>query len=519
MGKGGCVPRTINPLLRKKKHEITVSQLETKNSVNECWIAYEGIVYDVTNWLPKHPGGMRAIMSCVGGDATSVMKQLHAPETLTKYMKRIRRVGILVDNVMIDTNDEIVANEKRRISSKNRSMAIQKDFELLNNKLLREGWYKATPLRYWAPVLRAASYLYIGYFLVQFGKPEFSEDNPFLSKFALILGSILLGFYYQNIAFMGHDAGHGSISGDFQIDAWLGFILGNLLTGIDIGWWKSTHYAHHSSTNCVHEDPDIQHLPLMCFEERMADNLWSAYHGRFMPLDDIARAIVPYQHIYFYPVMAVARFNLYIQSLIYIFDTRPFLQKDEKSEEIIDENTGQVKEKYAWPRAPVIFWIGQVVSLAGYYYSGYCILSSLNLLSAIICLVVSHVAAGILHVQILISHTAMEYCTGGSGAHGATCATDGSDETGYYEWQALSTMDVACPPWLDWFHGGLNFQLEHHLFPRIPRWKLRTLMPLVDEIFVKYDIPVKRIPFIEANRIMCNHLADVGAAISKVKSV
>ena len=36
-------------------------------------------------------------------------------------------------------------------------------------------------------------------------------------------------------------------------------------------------------------------------------------------------------------------------------------------------------------------------------------------------------------------------------------------------------MDIACPPYLDFLHGGLNFQTPHHLFPRIPRFRFRAV--------------------------------------------
>ena len=80
-------------------------------------------------------------------------------------------------------------------------------------------------------------------------------------------------------------------------------------------------------------------------------------------------------------------------------------------------------------------------------------------------------------------------------------------------------MDVDCHPWMDWFHGGLQFQLEHHLFPRVPRWQLRKLCALTDSIFAKYDVPVVRIPFVEANIMVLNHMAKVGAKVAKMKSV
>jgi len=523
MGKGGCANvGVVNLTPRKsvrdeKPREICPTVLATKNSIGECWIAYDGDVYDVTRWLPLHPGGIRAIMSAGGQDATSVIRSLHTPHTLKNYMKRVRKIGVLSEKSMqVPKNAE--ANElvqKRR--SKLRSDAILKEFNALSDKLLKDGWYDATPSHYWAAILRAFLLLAIGVFLILNSQNETSNIYLIGGKVSLVLGSIMIGLFFENIAFMGHDAGHGSISGDIHIDAWLGFILGNFLTGIDIGWWKSTHYSHHAATNAIHDDPDIQHMPLLCFEERMTDNLWSAYHGKFMPLDAVAKLIIPYQHWYFYLVMGVARFNLYIQSVLYLIDTRPFLRKSQTVEKIIDEGTGQVKEKYGWPKPKFNFWMGQVISLCGFYYSMYCLISSLDKKSAIIFAAASHFTAGLLHVQILISHTAMNYCSTGAGSFEADGVPEGSDEAGYYEWQALSTMDVSCPPWMDWAHGGLNFQLEHHLFPRIPRWKLRSLMPLVDEIFNKYDIPVVRVPFIEANRMMLAQMAHVGAEIVKLK--
>lgn len=40
-------------------------------------------------------------------------------------------------------------------------------------------------------------------------------------------------------------------------------------------------------------------------------------------------------------------------------------------------------------------------------------------------------------------------------------------------------MNWSCPEWMDWFHGGLQFQIEHHLFPRMPRHNLRAASKLV----------------------------------------
>lgn len=42
-------------------------------------------------------------------------------------------------------------------------------------------------------------------------------------------------------------------------------------------------------------------------------------------------------------------------------------------------------------------------------------------------------------------------------------------------------MDISTPPYLDFLHGGLNFQVPHHLFPRMPRFRFRAAAPIVKE--------------------------------------
>jgi len=520
---------------------ISPSLLSSKSTVNECWIAYDGVVYDVTRWLPLHPGGFRSIMSAAGQDATSVMKSLHSPYTLKRYIGRMKRVGILEKSMDYISNDyvdpqfdpahdrgkveedddddltnngvKIQTDLMQKVLSDKRAESIQNDFHKLNEQLLKDGWFDPKPSYYWGQISRILLFIIVGVKLILHSR----SLSGIAGTTALGFGSMLVGLFFQNLAFMGHDAGHGSITGNAKLDVWIGIFIGNLFTGIDITWWKSTHYTHHSATNSMHDDPDIQHMPLMCFEERMAEGRWSTYHGKWFLFDAITRSIVKYQHLYFYPVMGVARVNLYIQSFIFLFKTCPFLPDSDKGKKVMNEETGEIKEKYAWPKATNFQWFLSVITLVMFYLLMYALLSSLTLPSAVACFVVSHVTAGILHVQILLSHAGMHYCEDGSGGTGTVTNPSGCLQAGYYEWQALSTMDISCPVYMDWFHGGLQFQLEHHLFPRVPRWNLRKLMPLVDELFGKYDIPVVRKSFFDANLFVCNHLAEVGEKVCKLK--
>lgn len=51
---------------------------------------------------------------------------------------------------------------------------------------------------------------------------------------------------------------------------------------------------------------------------------------------------------------------------------------------------------------------------------------------------------------------------------------------------------------MDWFHGGLQFQVEHHLWPRLPRHHLRYAQILVKEFCKENNVEHHHLPWIEA---------------------
>lgn len=488
MGKGGELEASRQSSSWRDRI-ISADELEEKSGLDECWVAYKGDVYDATHWLSKHPGGARIILNVAGSDCTAVMTTMHAPDVLEKSMKRMRRVGKV----------ELTSFPP----SVDRKNQIEQDFNDLEKRLIRDGWYAPSSSAYVFQVIRVISFIVCAVSLCLWGGQS-NVPTSVVSQAGVFVGAVLLGLYFQNVAFLGHDAGHGSITGKFSSDMFVGIFVGNLASGIGMGWWKSTHHVHHGATNSLNDDPDIQHLPLLCVEDRMTENRWSTYHGRYMPFDVLVSRIVPFQHLYYYPLMAVARVNLYVQTLIHLARTCPYVPTRPSVSKQIEAKS---EERIPWPKASPLQWNLEVLGLTVFYSAFVAFLSSLRPDAAVMTFLVSHVVAGVLHVQICLSHLTMDFCTDGSGKGARTVE---GDFIGFQEWQAQSTMDIACPTWMDWFHGGLQFQLEHHMFPRLPRYKLRQLMPLVDEILHKHGIQPVRKTFFEANRIMIKQLRDSG---------
>ena len=136
-----------------------------------------------------------------------------------------------------------------------------------------------------------------------------------------------MGFFWQQMAFIGHDIGHHSVTQVTKSDDLLGILLGNLLTGISVAWWRDNHNYHHIVTNSFNFDPDIQHMPVFAVSKKFFKSFYSEYYKREFKMDSLAQMLIPYQHFLFYPVMAIARFNLYAQSLIFILTTKEVQRK------------------------------------------------------------------------------------------------------------------------------------------------------------------------------------------------
>lgn len=102
------------------------------------------------------------------------------------------------------------------------------------------------------------------------------------------------------------------------MDNILGVLVGNFCGGISIGWWKRSHNVHHIVCNSIDHDPDIQHLPALAVTKDIFPGFFSTYHMKQFVFDPLSRFLVAYQHWLYYPIMGLARFNLYLQSFLLI---------------------------------------------------------------------------------------------------------------------------------------------------------------------------------------------------------
>ncbi|KAF7917039.1 uncharacterized protein EAE98_010470 [Botrytis deweyae] len=292
---------------------------------------------------------------------------------------------------------------------------------------------------------------------------------------------LFLGLFWHQLVFTAHDAGHMGITHGFHTDSCIGIVVADFLGGLSLGWWKRNHNVHHIVTNSPEHDPDIAHMPFFAISHRFFASLYSTYYDREMKFDAAARFFIKHQNYLYYPILLLGRFNLYILAWSYLLSPNQAPRKGPAWWHRHLELAGQL---FFW------YWFGyQTLYLGIPRWS-----------SRLTFLLLSHMVTAPLHVQLTLSHFAM------------STADLGARES-FAMKMLRTTMDVECPPWMDFLHGGLQFQVVHHLFPRLPRHNLRRAQRYVRGFCEEVGIPYVRVGFVRGNKEVIGRLGEVAAQL------
>ncbi|XP_057836734.2 acyl-lipid (9-3)-desaturase [Cryptomeria japonica] len=412
--------------LHAKWPKISTQELRTHNNVDDLWLSIQGKVYDVTKWVNTHPGGDLPLLNLAGQDVTDAFIAYH-PGSAWKYL----------DQFMIGVHEDYEVSE------------ISKDYRRLLGDLKKAGLFKRPKYVYGLIGLLMVAMLVMSVVGVLFYEGFWTH----------VACGVLMGAVWTQSGWIGHDSGHCGLVGNKRIDRIIQLVAGNGLTGISIAWWKRNHNAHHIACNSLEFDPDLQYIPLFAVSSRFFCSLYSYFYDRKMSFDGVARVLVCYQHWTFYPVMAIARINLFGQSIVLLLSKKKI---PDRAKEIV---------------GLVAFWIWFPLLIS--------CMPTWSERSAFV--LSSFMVTGVQHVQFCLNHFSSSVYVG------RPCSKN------WFESQTKGTLDISCSPWLDWFHGGLQHQVEHHLFPRLPRHNLRKIAPFVKPLCLKYQLPYTMVTFWEAN--------------------
>jgi len=269
--------------------------------------------------------------------------------------------------------------------------------------------------------------------------------------------AVFLAFVFTQIGFVGHEAGHRQISGSRRVDDIIGLLFGDLAIGLSFGWWVDKHNRHHAHPNTEGKDPDIE-IGALAFTAGQARG-----RGRF------ARFMYRYQAYLFFPLLLLEAVNLHVSSV------GALVRSD-------------VRHRI-WER--VLF----AVHVVGYLGVVFWVLSPVK---AVVFIGVQQALFGLyLGCSFAPNHKGM-----------AILAAD--DHSDFLRRQVLTSRNVRGSWLVDYALGGLNYQIEHHLFPSMPRPNLRRAQPLVREFCARRALPYCETGLIDSYAQALRHLHAVG---------
>jgi fatty acid desaturase len=85
-------------------------------------------------------------------------------------------------------------------------------------------------------------------------------------------------------------------------------------------------------------------------------------------------------------------------------------------------------------------------------------------------------------------------------------------EVGYLEQQVTTSRNISNPRLLDFYYGGLNSQIEHHLFPRVPHDRYRRMRAVVRDFCAERGIAYQEVTLYRALASVGHHLGEMTSA-------
>lgn len=273
--------------------------------------------------------------------------------------------------------------------------------------------------------------------------------------FITILWAFFVGFFSVQVSGLLHDAGHRAMFKSNFMNDIFGNIFGAILA-MGYNQWKWKHNQHHAHTNQEDEDPDVD-LPLLCFTPE-----------RWQGKSDLSKKISKYQAFFYYPFGSLVVFSVRIANIRYIFSRR-------------GPKTWIQSFVYA---LGIAFWF--IVPFMVFDFS-----------KAIVALLVVNATAGFYLLNVFApNHKGMPQIKKGV-------------KLSFFEQQVITSRNIYGNWFTDFIYMGLNYQIEHHLFPNCPRNKLPAARIYTMEICKKMGLEYTEVGIIETNKIIVSELHQI----------
>jgi fatty acid desaturase len=272
--------------------------------------------------------------------------------------------------------------------------------------------------------------------------------------------AVFLAVMFTQVGFLGHDAGHRQICASRRVSYLLGILLANLGIGLSYGWWVAKHNRHHANPNTEGADPDIMMRAL------------AMTAGQAGSSRGLSKIVYRCQAFLFFPMLLGEAFSIHAASI---------------------RALSSRARQHRLPEAALL-----AVHFAAYL--------------AVVFLVLSPVKAV---VFILVQQGLFGVYLGASFApnHKGMPILRQKDKHDFLRRQVLTSRNIRGGWFTDILLGGLNYQIEHHLFPSMPRPSLRRSQPLIREFCQQHGLPYCQTSLIGSYAQALRYLHAVGTEV------
>lgn len=282
----------------------------------------------------------------------------------------------------------------------------------------------------------------------------------FSSSLLVLIFAPILGILAAQYGFLAHEAGHKQVFESNKKNEWFALFTADLLVGLSFGWWnKKKHNLHHANPNTVGKDPDIA-IRVLTFTKESYDQK-----------KGLEKVLTKKQGKLFPFLLLFTGFDLLWESY------KSLLEKGSNLEH-------RKLELF-------LLTVRIVVPLAVLFIL-------LPPVTAIIFAVVQMMVFGLF--------------MGGAFApnHKGMPVLPKDSKVDFFRRQVLTSRDIKGGWLIDNLMGGLNYQVEHHLFPSMPRPHLKKAQIIVKEFCAEKEVPYMETRLLESYKIVMKYLDEVG---------
>lgn len=273
-----------------------------------------------------------------------------------------------------------------------------------------------------------------------------------------LLLAAALGLVAAQLGFLGHEACHRQIFASPRRNEWAGRVLSGLCVGISYGWWMTKHTRHHANPNKIDKDPDIRSGAL-AFSAEAAETR-----------QGLAARVMRWQGMFFLPLLALEGLSLHASSVRYVLGRQPVKNRGAEIGFLAVRLLGFPAVAF-WllPPGMAVAFIGVQVGVFGFLLGG--------------AFAPNHIGMPVVPRDLKMD---------------------------FLRRQVLMSRNISGGPVVRFLMGGLDTQVEHHLFPGMARPNLRRAQLIVRAYCAEHRITYTETTLAQSYVVILRYLNSVG---------